>query len=284
MTLISTSEEVVDGGYNVNHNYDGTTSTEWTPRGPIVFTAGEASPPPSTTSSFSRVPSYDQQHFPGSMSNFYLASSSQTNPTHIPESSASNSNKQSSSTTETASKQLISVKDDKAFKQQQAKEHEQKFNKYLSCCEQLFKEFGNKDYHHEEIYLMPPQSSVRYPPHMIRAHQHHMMRQHPMAFTKHFGHQTSGYKPHLGYFRGHPIITMEKIDDENKDDKKESIADGHKIPVECKFEGELPQNVHHIMPAAYHSSHHVPMFHPPPPPSYLFKKKLALLGKKYLLG
>lgn len=278
MTLLSTSEEVVgDGGYNANHNYGDTTSSEWAPMG---------LPPPS----LSRVlpsPHYDQQHLPGSMSNFYLASSSQP----IPETSAASSSKLSSSTTTatdlSTSKQLISVKDDKAFKQQQSKESEEKFNKYLSCCEQLFKEYGNKDYHHEEVYLMPP-ASARYPPHLLRAHQHHMMRQHPMAFMKHFVPQASGYKPHLGFLRGHPIITMEKIDaDHQGDNKKEMIGEKPKIPIECKFESEHSSpDFHHIHPAAYHSSHHVPMFHPPPPPpaSYILKKKLALLGKKYLLG
>ena len=140
------------------------------------------------------------------------------------------------------------------------------YQEYVNCCDQLFKNYGNKEHIHEDIYLVPKGGELE-----LQGPPHHGFR--PMM-------------PPGPYLRGFPGLDpdMKLISGNGKGGGGDFPPGGH-VPVQCI---EDQHHSGHLVPAAYHGGRHHPRpfyhHHHHPPAAFLLKKKLALIGKKYLLG
>ncbi|KAI2810451.1 hypothetical protein BLOT_001612 [Blomia tropicalis] len=171
-------------------------------------------------------------------------------------------------------KDLISTKDADKGEKSATVAHKQpsyvtveddKYPELLSCCEQLFKNYGNKDYINEDIYLVP---------------RGELMHKYPMVH----GPRSGPFKP-VSYLRGYPII---EHDGKLIEPLPHGMLRGMPPPPPPIRHMSIPCTEEHHPPhfiAPYHMAghHQRPIFHYPPH-ALLLKKKLALIGKKYLLG
>ena len=264
---------------HANHNYFAT--GEWQPlisisdhrMGPLPL----GQPRDSYQVPSSRVISYAANEMPTSLANFYIDSDYHTLHAHESQNKDLKEVKDTSSNLAIV-KDIISTKDaNKVVDKLSSVSHktgsggggggyvpvensQDKYQEYLSCCEHLFKNYANKDYYHEDIYLVPKgEDKYALGPPMIANYP-------PMI------------KP-VSYLRGYPLIESDiKLVGPGG---KPMMPPGSKhIPVQCL---EDYHHSGHLLPA-YHASHPPPMFHMPPPAALLLKKKLALIGKKYFLG
>ncbi len=144
------------------------------------------------------------------------------------------------------------------------------YQEYVNCCDQLFKNYGNKEHIHEDIYLVPKGGELE-----LQGPPHHGFR--PMM-------------PPGPYLRGFPGLDPDmKLISGNGGGKGGGgggdFPPGGHVPVQCI---EDQHHSGHLVPAAYHGGRHHPRpfyhHHHHPPAAFLLKKKLALIGKKYLLG
>lgn len=254
--VVESSEE-----QHANHNYMAT--AQWRP---LISTSEHRLVPLGQPRHSYHAPSDAASEMPTSLANFYVDSDNR----HAHESQ----NKDLKEAKDTSSnvamvKDLISTKDLAGSKVDKLSSlsHKQagyvpvenvndKYHEYLSCCEHLFKNYANKDYYHEDIYLVPkgedkyPMGEPIYP---------------------------SMKPPHVSYLRGYPLLEsdMKLLGPGSK-----QFPPGKHIPVQCL---EEQHHSGHLVPA-YHATHHPPpMFHAPPA-AFLLKKKLALIGKKYFFG
>lgn len=202
-----------------------------------------------------------------SLANFYVASD--PNSFHAYETKNNHEHKdiKDQSSKLSTVKELISTSKDPDKQGSYVPVENDNYHQYLSCCEQLFKKYGNKQYIHEDIYLVPkgfpkltvPEHKfvVRYPPHMR-----------PMPYFK-------GYPLPIGPEGKIPVISTNR-----------GFPPMKGGPIDCRHDGQHIFHSDHYMPT-YHGSHYPPPIYRPPPSAMaalLLKKKLALIGKKYLLG
>lgn len=264
--------------YHSNHNYF--SNADWRPL--ISTTEHRFAPPGMSPDSYqvpsSRVASFSNGEMPTALANFYVDTDQHLLHAHESQNLKDLKEvKDVATNLATVKDHLISTKDPSKEKLTHAShkpsyvpvQEGDKYQEYMSCCEQLFKNYGNKDYYNEDIYLVPKGEE----------HLHRFPQGHPLLMN---------HPPvKMGYLRGFPVLEHEvKVVGGGGGGAKEYPPDGGHVPVQCIEERHHPG---HFMPRPYHSSIHRGshgqhgMFHHPPA-ALLLKKKLALIGKKYLFG
>lgn len=263
----------------------------------------------------SKIIGYSSNEGPTSLSNFYLSSD--------PNSFANAYETQSNDHKEINDSKLPTVKDlisttkttDPKLSYKPGNFDNDNFNQYLTCCDKLFQNYGKKQMIHEDVYLIPKEEPYvlprKYPipthqffasyptiespptistiPTSIKPMRYTIRRYPSMTGLKglgNFGTSGLGTSGLTGIgnteFRPVPVISTSRLGGGSSGLKK--------VEVECRNDGHTFPEPHYV-PVIRASQLPPAVFRPPPSSSsssavaaLLLKKKLALFGKKYLLG
>lgn len=289
---------------HANHNYF--SKGDWRP---VISTVDHHRPsfaPYHEMPTSFRVSQYSASEIPSALANFYVDTDTHLLHAHETQQNQKQDSKDqgtpktdqgtSSNLSGTTVKDLISTKDPVMKEKEKIasllhKQHggyvavdnnsggDKTYQDYVNCCEHLFKNYGQKEHIHEDIYLVPGKGGeleLQGPPHRPPYHQIAMMPPGP-------------------YMRGFPGLDPEMKFVSGGGGGKDGPGDfggppgGGHVPVQCL---EDQHHSGHLVPAAYHHGgrpHHPRPYHGHnhhhiPPAAFLLKKKLALIGKKYLFG